>query len=102
CDRQVILVDWSVQLVAGGIAALIEKEARQLLVPRVAGRGLQLDEPRLDDLMPGRRHQLAGPEGLVEQVGELLPDVEQAPLAGGAVVRVTRLEQVSRVVELVA
>ena len=104
--RQVVLhvarvAEAGLQVTAVGLAALVEKELRQLQVAAFAGRAIQLHQADLDLLVARHVANPAGPEHAVDQLRVADRHLQQGTLAGGLVMGHGRLVQVADVVELV-
>ena len=97
-----VLAIRAVKLMAGRVAALAQKEFRQIQVFLVVRGAVQFYQAGFNHLMTGRRKPLTGAESAGNQIRVLQCDVQEISLARGLVVRESSLVQMSRIIQLVA
>ena len=84
-----------------GLPRTSRKNCASVEISLFAGRLVELDQGQFDLLVAGHVDPLAGPNRLVDVVGELDGHVQERPFAGGAEVGHGRLDQMARAVQLV-
>ena len=90
------------QVAAVGLAALVEKELREIEEATLPGRAVELHQADFDLLVAGNVAHPAGPEDAVDQFRVADRHLQQGALAGGLVVGDGGLVQVTDVVQLMA